>query len=38
MGVSKSTLGMSGTLGVRVIRAHPTLRQRISDLVRRVIG
>ena len=36
--VAKSDLGMSGRLGIRVKRAHPTLRQRISDLVRRVIG
>ena len=38
MGVSKASLGLSGRLGMRVTRANPTFGQRISDLVRRVIG
>lgn len=36
--MEKASIGMSGRLGVRIVRANPTLLQRLSDLVRRVIG
>jgi hypothetical protein len=38
MGVARGKLGFRGNLGIRVIRANPSRRQRLADLISRLLG